>query len=770
MRAADWLLDARKSAFAIICIALAISGLALWGGAARSLNRVIEPARFGIVSREASKQVVVVEMDAASAAAIKRWPWSRSNYAGVVDALRKAGAASIVFDVDLSSASDTAGDEALAAALKRADGLVALPTFGQQAGAGDERTIDALPIPLFRPHVALASVSVAPGSDGIVREMPFATITEGTPRPSLSAFIAGRSGQADETFPIDMSIDPNSIPRLSFIAVRDGRFAPSAVRGRNVLIGATAIEMGDRYGTANHGVIPGVVIQALAAETLIHGVPFKGSAAFTLPIAILLSILAVTAQSMRALAWRGPVAAFALLAFVCIAQYQFDLFFPLASGLIVVLVVCGLALGRLLFTRFQGLRLVDEATGLPNRRALLVQGSRGTDTAVVLRIVNFENLVAVLGAGAEPDVIHRVVDRLRLVAARQEVFRITDRSLAFQVTGGPHLDETMDGLRSILLQPIEVVGRRVDVATALGVSQGETASLDQMISEAARAAEIAGDEGSFWKRAANDVGAIERSLTLMGELDQAIAAHELQAYYQPKLDLRSGRIVSAEALVRWAHPQRGFVPPDMFIPMAEHSDRIAPLTLYVLSRVLADLSEMRSAGHNLSIAVNISAKLLAAPAFTSQVEAMVTASSLPTSALVFEVTESATMVNPDVAVAALARFRELGIAVSMDDYGTGQSTLTYLRQLPLSELKIDRSFVQHAHRNRNDGLLVKSTIELAHDLGLKVVAEGVEDQECLDFLASVGCDMVQGYYVSKPQPFAQFLEFVFDRSLQRGLR
>lgn len=760
MGSARWLLDTRKSALAIVTAALVISGLALWSDVSRTLNQLIEPARFGLVSRKASGKVLVVEMDAASAAAIRQWPWSRANYADVVDALRKAGAASIVFDVDFSSASDPAGDRAFASALERAKDIAALPTFGQEAGTGDARTIDALPIPLFRPHVALASVSVAPGPDGIVREMPYATMTAGVPRPSLSAYISGRSGKADESFPIDMSIDPNTIPRLRFISVRDGRFDPSAVRGKNVLIGATAIEMGDRYGTALHGVIPGVVIQALAAETLIRGVPFKGSVAFTIPLALLLAIFAARARSMRSLAWRSPGTAALLIGIICLAQHQFDMLFPLATGLILISIASMLASARLLVIRFQDLRMVDEATGLPNRHAMMTATKPDGDAVVVLRMVNFEDLIAVLGMAAEPDIVHRIVDRLRLIAVGQQVFRIGNHALAFRVANDVQLDETLDGLRSILVQPIEVLGRRVDAVTALGVAQDPGACVEQLLNEAARAAESASDEGLFWKRAATDVGALERSLTLMGELDQAVASHELLVYYQPKLDLRSGTIVSAEALVRWAHPQRGFVPPDMFIPMAEQTDRIAPLTLYVLSRVLADLSRLRENGQNLSVAVNISAKLLALPSFTAQVEAMVAGSPLPPSALVFEVTESAAMSNPDLAIAALARFRLLGIAVSMDDYGTGQSTLTYLRQLPLNELKIDRSFVQHAHRNRNDGLLVKSTIELAHELNLKVVAEGVESQECLNFLRSIGCDLIQGYYVSRPLPFSEFVSFV----------
>ncbi len=164
---------------------------------------------------------------------------------------------------------------------------------------------------------------------------------------------------------------------------------------------------------------------------------------------------------------------------------------------------------------------------------------------------------------------------------------------------------------------------------------------------------------------------------------------------------------------------------------------------------------MRVEHPDVTAAINISAKLLSSAPFNADVERIVAAAGIPTSALVFEVTESAAMSDTGAAIAALRRYRDLGIAVSMDDYGTGQSPLTYLRQLPLNELKIDRSFVQFAHQNHDDGVLVRSTIELAHQLGLKVVAEGVEDAACLDFLTEHGCDLVQGYLIAKPLPLAE---------------
>ena len=746
---------------AILALGLGIGTLA--SGLGATIDRTLDPWRFAAMTRKASGRVVVVEMDAASAAAIKRWPWSREHYARVVDRLRAAGAAYITFDVDLSSPSTRAGDEAFAASLARSDGMVALPTFGQQARADDRRSIDSLPLPAFRDHVSLASVSIAPDPDGAVRQAPFGTVTDGLPRPSLSAYIARRSGRADDFFPIDYTIDPASLPRLSFVAVERGAFAPNAVAGRDVLIGATAIEMGDRYATPQWGVIPGVIVQALAAETLIRGVPVYGDGLIVLLLALTLASIVLCTANLRAIGLAAVGSVIVLVAAVGLAQYRFQIVFPFAPGLILLVSAIAGRLALEILGRFQRERTVDEATGLPNRRAMVDAMGHQSDLRIaVAQIANREALVAVLGGDAGRDLSLRVAERLRLVSAGA-VFRLGDSHLAFVVPGGEVEDELFSGLRATLLQPVEIAGRRVDAQVTLGLANTTGAGIASALTAATMAAEAALRDGIFWTSAGADLAQLERQISLMGELDDALEGGGIEVHYQPKLSLADDRIVSVEALVRWRHPTRGFIGPDLFIPLAERTDRIEPLTLHVMRQVMIDLAAWRTSGHDLTAAVNISAKLIAADQFNASVADLLAERIVAPESLVFEVTESATLVDPVTAVTVLERYRALGIAISMDDYGTGQSTLTYLRQLPLSELKIDRSFVQHAHANRADGVLVRSTIDLAHELGLKVVAEGVEDDACLTFLRAIGCDMVQGYLISRPLPATALVAMLAER-------
>jgi EAL domain-containing protein (putative c-di-GMP-specific phosphodiesterase class I) len=376
----------------------------------------------------------------------------------------------------------------------------------------------------------------------------------------------------------------------------------------------------------------------------------------------------------------------------------------------------------------------------------------------VAALANYDAVKTVIGAADMSVLLVRIADRLRTVSGGRKIYRATDTALAWNVDAEHYeLDDTLNGLKAVMRSPIEVAGRRIDAHPTFGVAEAGA------VAEALHAAALATKEGRSWRYHQHAERAVlEEQVSLMGELDQAIERGELEVLYQPKLDLRSDQTASVEALVRWNHPERGMLRPDSFIPLAEQSDRIAGLTLYVLRTAIADLRDWCERGLVLKTAVNISARLISSPQFVSDAASMLLAADLLRERIIFEVTESATMDDPDAAVAALHRFRELGIAISMDDYGTGQSSLTYLRNLPLSELKIDRSFVQFAHRDRNDSLLVRSTVQLAHSLDLQVVAEGVEDEECLAFLRRIGCDLAQGYHIGRPMDAAQLRAYLLD--------
>jgi len=695
----------------------------------------------------------------------RRWPWPRTHYGKVVDRLNAAGVRSIAFDVDFSAASDPGSDQAFADALARSEAEIILPTFSQwatfaetDAGEyGERRMLDALPIPILREHVMLGSVSMFADKDGMVRTMPLGTVTQGVPRPSLAAQIAKQSGEVGEVFPVNLALDPSTIPRHSFAAVEDGKFDAADLHGKDILIGATAVELFDRYPVPGHGVIPGAVLQAMAAETLYAGTPTIIGYKIPLLFAAIFALYILLSRIYRRAAVSTGIGMvlFATAPTALWALFHTDLVVTPAIALIILAATFQVV--RIAYAHHNEAKLVDHESGLPNRLCLEKSLENNHKRMLVTAMIGeFDALRAVVGQRDLAALFTRIVDRLKISGCDGIIYRIDDRCLAW-LPGLElyELEDQLTGLHAIMRSPLEVAGKRVDVTLSFGIADSDT------IDGATHAANVATYKNDIWRYHEDAQSeALAQQISLLGELDEGVESGQMQVFYQPKLDLVDNRIASGEALVRWEHPTRGFLRPDVFIPLAEENDRITDLTLFVLRRTIEDLSAWCARGLVIGAAVNISAKLITSKPFVERARALLTRSGVPRDRLTFEVTESAELEDLEGAREGLLEFRELGVTISMDDYGTGRSSLSYLKKLPLSELKIDRSFVQFAHTNSGDAMLVRSTVHLAHELGLRVVAEGVEDEECLAFLKSIQCDYAQGYLIGKPMTAADLAALV----------
>jgi EAL domain-containing protein (putative c-di-GMP-specific phosphodiesterase class I) len=241
-------------------------------------------------------------------------------------------------------------------------------------------------------------------------------------------------------------------------------------------------------------------------------------------------------------------------------------------------------------------------------------------------------------------------------------------------------------------------------------------------------------------------------LALVGELRRAVAQSELVVHYQPRVEMATGHARSVEALVRWEHPDRGLLSPAEFLPLAEHTGLIRPVTRYVLDAALADCASWQRAGFPTGVSVNLSPRDLLDFELAEEVESLLAKHGIEPGLLELEITENTILTDPERVRAVLGRLRELGVTLAIDDFGTGFSSLGQLKRLPVDIVKIDKSFVLNMAHDENDDVIVRSTIELGHNLGLRVVAEGVETQETWDRLAALGCDTAQGFYLSRPLP------------------
>ena len=668
--------------------------------------------------------------------------------------------------MDFSATSAPQEDAALAAALARAGRSVILPTMRQPAGSGSSDEIESVPIKAFADNAFLAAVNVRPDRDGYIRTMPLGIETQGIARPSLASMIAEKTAEIGRDFEVDYSIDPASIPRHSMVDLVQGKVPPSALAGKRVVVGATAIEMGDRYAVPRHGVIPGVVIQALGAETLMQGpVPTARSGLWPLLLALLAAVLVASPGNRRLRIGAFGLVGLAVLFSPLVGEALWATTFPIAPALTALCAAVAIGVGLILTERVQQRAMADAATGLPNLAALAaVAAGRSGANVVVARIDRFAAIASGLGPAATANLLLRVADRLRFANREAIIYRTDDATLSWieEGTDEESLAERIEAVTALMRSPVDC-GRLIDVALTFGLAAGEK-SAQQLVAEATFSASQAAQSGVRWQRFTEaDSAATNRALSLLGELDTAMASGQLWNAYQPKLDLATGRITAAEALVRWHHPLFGPITPDQFIPIIEEHKRVGDLTVFVLEQALEDALGWAETGYPIGVAVNVSATLLADHAFIERIARILQTSRLPTEQVTIEVTESAAMHSPDRAIAALESWRALGVNISIDDYGTGQSSLGYLQMLPATELKIDKSFVQSIGTDRRNAIMVRSTVALAHELGMKVVAEGIEDAACLELLREMGCDTAQGYLIARPMSAGALSDFLGER-------
>ena len=399
----------------------------------------------------------------------------------------------------------------------------------------------------------------------------------------------------------------------------------------------------------------------------------------------------------------------------------------------------------------------DELTGLPNRTLFRRQvGASDRDAAVLLLDVDhFKEVNDALGHELGDELLRGVGERLAALCEDETVARLGGDEFAVLLPHGSAAQAEAFAARihEALEQPFELGGFSLEVAASVGIAvfgeHGEDA--DALLQHADVAMYVAkgAHAGTAVYSAEQDTNDAER-LALAGELRRAIEQEELVVHYQPKADLQTGRIVGVEALVRWIHPERGFIPPDRFIGIAERTGLIKPLSRYVLRAAIDQCAAWAAEGLDLHVAVNLTIPDLLDLELPDRIAAMLADAGVPADRLELEVTESTILADPFRVRHVIDRLNELGIGLAIDDFGTGYSSLAYLKQLPVQTIKIDRSFVMDMLESESDAAIVRSTIDLARNLGLRVVAEGVETEAMWDALREQGCTLAQGYLISKP--------------------
>jgi diguanylate cyclase (GGDEF)-like protein/PAS domain S-box-containing protein len=903
--------------------ALSILGLVLLLHAARQLAPLEHRAmdvRARLLQREVASDIVIVGIDARSLADLQQWPWPRRYHARLLERIAEAGPRRVFVDVDFSARANPEDDALLSAALASfRQSRVVLPVFHQLGEGADQELTYTRPLDAFARHADLAGVNFLADTDGLIRRTQPSWELDGREVPSAVAVVAATDLPAAAEVPIDYSISPASFEFVSFVDLLAGRIDPAVLSGKTIMIGATAIELGDVKAVPVYRALPGVVIQALAAQTLREGAPrplpawvhivglavLAGLAAAYfgtngwrrnalvltgvllvlgwlnlyayaahrlilefIPALLVLGCLFLAAtirsldqQTMRAFAYAlglrrrdallGSVVETSADAIMVIDNegliemanaaaatmfgssraamvgMRISRLVPMLDGHRLAAVIAPLAgkvseqealkqdggvfpieisvspsgaHGEMLWTvivrditerkaqehKLQYEATHDSLTDLPNRAALMMHLERALTQArpggrvalLMLDLCRFKEVNDTLGHEIGDQVLREVARRFGSVEGSGFVARLGGDEFTLMLEASAASDEEMvriaGTLHDSLREPISAAGIAIDVGVSIGIARypddaGDAATLLRHADVAMYVAKRRQARFEVYDPA-SDRNSVRR-LAMVSELRNAIDARQLQLHYQPQVNLRTGRCECVEALVRWSHPEYGPVSPAEFIILAESTDLIRPLTEWTITEALSQAATWQAAGMSIRVAVNLSARLLQDTDFAELLERMLAPYPNAAQLLELEITESAMMYDSERALRVIKDIHQLGVAMSIDDFGTGFSSLGYLRELPVHALKLDKSFVMNLHERANDRSIVNSTVRMAHELGLEVVAEGVETQWTAEYLTDAGYDYGQGWFYSKALPAEQCGEWIlaFNAARERRL-
>ena len=416
----------------------------------------------------------------------------------------------------------------------------------------------------------------------------------------------------------------------------------------------------------------------------------------------------------------------------------------------------------------------DALTGLPNRRFwnrechhFLEHAERKSRNGAFLLVDlnRFKEVNDHLGHAVGDELLLRIARRLQIPLRENDLLARLGGDEFGVLLPDTELDEAhqiAEELGQSLFVPFKVFGLTLQVDASIGIAlyPEDSADLDELQRRADVAMFAAKRCGRGHSRYHVDQDHTSREqLMLNSDLRRAIEEDDLELYYQPKICCEDGSLRGVEALLRWTHPERGPLSPTEFIAVAEHTGLIQPLSNWVLKRAIGQAAKWYGRGKLIPVSVNLSARNLQESGLADEIAKLLKAVSLPASAITMEITESMIMQNPELALKVMEKFAALGLRISIDDFGTGYSSLAYLKRLPAEEIKIDRTFISNIPEDREDLVIVRSTIEMAHNLGLSVVAEGVENIAIWKALRGMGCDLVQGFHFAAPLPAREFIEW-----------
>jgi diguanylate cyclase len=687
-----------------LCTISAIIGLP------EPLEDIFRGARNMVRARPADQSIVVVAMDDKTIAELGSLSFSRKYDAQMTENLLALGAKQVIYDKVFADREDQAGDDAFARVLQKHTGKVFLGVIVVQNRVTGGNEI-VLPTPQFRQIVSYRSLAGFSTPFSLSAELTYADSVPGKIVPGIAADLAGVAGQPGERFRPDWSIKIKSIPTVSYADILNGKIDRSAIAGKDIIVGYTTSQSPDFIQVAGQDWFPGVYVHVVGAQTLREGSPKNVGWIPAMLASMALSILFLRSKSRIGFA----ATIVAALTTAVIVPFALDTYFITADFLSAFALFVVVAFRWSRHRELSDAKRHNAGTLLPNLAVLREEPLAAIRPIIAMRIKNYAAIGASFANSVEDELVTEVARRLTLPGEATKFYQAED----VLFWPGPALDKDeleghMAGLARLIESQFVVQGRKIDIHAAFGIDLDTSRPVSNRIGRALVAADNAAAKHLVMQFNTSDDDEAEAwELSLMSELDAAIDAGDIWIAYQPQFDLRDDSISGAEALVRWQHPVRGAISPETFILAAESHNRMKRLTFHVLEQATLAAKPIIIANPNFRLSVNVSAGMLELHRLPEQIAEVLQRNGFPARNLTLEVTESAPFKERNAVVANLRGIADLGIDLSIDDYGTGNATLEYLRSVPCQEIKIDRRFVMGLGENSSDMLLVESTIDLA---------------------------------------------------------
>lgn len=712
---------------------------------------------FKLWHHPASASITVVDVDDIG-------NFGNAEAAHVLDRVRRYMPRKVYFDKEIRAGLNQAADSALARATSSFGRDLTLVVRSQNLDDFRAEAFKTPPRSIIGDSALVMSAWTA-NAVYYVESAPYSIRLGNEVYPTLSTDLAGMTSSTWRRYYPDFFLDPDTIPQVSGRQLLNGAVAPGLLAGRTVVI--TSLKGAPTGGYFGYGMTPLVMQDIAGAEALRK--TYSIDITFIPLLLCVIWALMVISRPRRGII---KIAAYgALVAFVLVAPIFLRMIGILVGPDVSMVMLTSYGAIRLWQKRIRRIRHTN-ASGLPNLIALAASGFEVGRDVVVVVIARYEEMLATLPPELHGECALQVARRFSIGSKVSDIYQGDGGHFGWTEEARPLEQQLnhLEGLRALFAAPLQVGPHTFDTNIHFGLDRNEGIDrLTRVNSAVASANEALSNNRAIELFEAKRLAEAPWELSLHARIEEGLQNGDIWLAFQSQWDFAQGRVSGAEALIRWNHPTRGPIAPDAFILQAERAGRIDTLTYWVLEHAITAALELNAVGPRFQMSINLSAQMVDKPDLVANFAEIVRRREIDPALLTIEITETSSVSNRPAAVHNMSQLRALGFRLSIDDFGTGEASLTYLADLPSDELKLDRRFVSRLLTSNRDRAIITSTIALAHALGQSVVAEGIEDEATCAALRDLGCDCAQGYYLGRPRPFAGYLaDYVSSQSSQNG--